>query len=126
MISMGRQWLILGFTVGKMLVAIGAVAHILACSWYALGGAVSDNSWLDIAGIKDASFQVQHSAFACRMPSFALPSCLMFLARSTGTVRNCAGKWDQGTSTRSSGFCLRLLHLRCIRLAVSNTWPLET
>ena len=61
-ISMGRQWLILGFTVGKMLLAIGAVAHILACSWFALGDAVSDSSWLDIAGIKNASFQIQQTS----------------------------------------------------------------
>ena len=60
---MGRQWLILAFTVGKMLVAIGAVAHILACIWFALGDAVqsaAQTSWLEIAQIKDATFSIQY------------------------------------------------------------------
>lgn len=38
-ISMGRQWLILAFTVGRMLLAIGMVAHIMACIWFGLGQA---------------------------------------------------------------------------------------
>jgi hypothetical protein len=38
-ISMGRQWLILAFTVGRMLLSIGMVAHILACIWFGLGQA---------------------------------------------------------------------------------------
>ena len=62
---MGRQWMILAFTVGKMLVAIGAVAHILACVWFALGDTVSSfdtgpPSWLQLARIQDASFQIQY------------------------------------------------------------------
>ena len=36
---MGRQWLILAFTVGRMLLAIGMVAHIMACIWFGLGQA---------------------------------------------------------------------------------------
>ena len=39
-ISTGRQWLILAFTVGRMLLAIGMVAHIMACIWYGLGKAL--------------------------------------------------------------------------------------
>ena len=38
-ISTGRQWLILAFTVGRMLLAIGMIAHIMACIWYGLGKA---------------------------------------------------------------------------------------
>ena len=72
-ISMGRQWLILGFTVGKMLVAIGAVAHILACIWFGLGDSISaatGNSWLNIAKIDTESFEIQyiHSLFWILLP----------------------------------------------------------
>ncbi|CAE7225657.1 CNGA3 [Symbiodinium sp. KB8] len=61
-ISLGRQWLILSFTVGKMLLVIGAVAHILACIWYALGDTISKerDSWLQIAQVGDAPFQTQY------------------------------------------------------------------
>ena len=61
-ISLGRQWLILAFTVGKMLLVIGAVAHILACIWYALGDTISQerDSWLQIAQVGDAPFQTQY------------------------------------------------------------------
>ncbi|CAJ1350250.1 unnamed protein product [Effrenium voratum] len=63
-ISMGRQWLILAFTVGKMLLAIGAVAHILACAWFGLGASLSDGSrlsWIDLAGIKDLPPAIQYA-----------------------------------------------------------------
>ena len=43
-ISMGRQWLILAFTVGRMLLAIGMVAHIMACIWFGLGQACDSAS----------------------------------------------------------------------------------
>ncbi|CAE7667573.1 CNGA3 [Symbiodinium sp. CCMP2456] len=61
-ISLGRQWLILAFTVGKMLLVIGAVAHILACIWYALGDTISQerDSWLQLAQVGDAPFQTQY------------------------------------------------------------------
>ena len=66
-ISMGRQWMILAFTVGKMLVAIGAVAHILACIWFAVGDTVQSagqhRSWLEFAGItreQGATFEIQY------------------------------------------------------------------
>ncbi|CAE7946924.1 Cyclic nucleotide-gated cation channel alpha-3 [Symbiodinium microadriaticum] len=66
-ISMGRQWMILAFTVGKMLIAIGAVAHILACIWFALGDTVQSagqhRSWLEFAGItreQGATFEIQY------------------------------------------------------------------
>lgn len=64
-ISMGRQWLILAFTVGRMLLSIGMVAHILACIWFGLGQAVSESngggSWIDVLLIRNSSGYVQYS-----------------------------------------------------------------
>eukprot|EP00439_Symbiodinium_sp_Y106_P038439 s1443_g4.t1 len=66
LISMGRQWLILAFTVGRMLLTIVMVLHILACTWWGLGKAVSSpgppamNSWIDIADIWHLSGQAQY------------------------------------------------------------------
>ncbi|CAJ1432771.1 unnamed protein product [Effrenium voratum] len=62
-ISMGRQWLILTFTVGKMLMTIFMVAHILACSWFGLGKVVSgmgSSSWIDIADVQEATLSIQY------------------------------------------------------------------
>lgn len=42
---MGRQWLILGFTVGKMLVTIGLVTHILSCIWFGVGQYATGAAW---------------------------------------------------------------------------------
>lgn len=53
-ISMGRQWLILAFTVGRMLMAIGMVAHILACTWFGLGQAC----WCDGNGIVNQTMKL--------------------------------------------------------------------
>jgi len=53
-IATGNYSLILTLTVGKVVVSIATVAHILACIWYALGQSVSNSSersWLDLAGI---------------------------------------------------------------------------
>jgi len=64
-ISMGRQWLILAFTVGRMLLAIGMVAHIMACIWFGLGQAVSETngggSWIDVLLIRNSTGYVQYS-----------------------------------------------------------------
>ncbi|CAJ1452717.1 unnamed protein product [Effrenium voratum] len=63
-IAMGRQWLIVFFTVGRMLMAIGLVAHLLACLWFGLGQAVSESSggksWIDMAGITQQPGMVQY------------------------------------------------------------------
>ncbi|CAE6961578.1 HCN4 [Symbiodinium natans] len=63
LISMGRQWLILAFTVGRMLMTIMIVLHILACSWFGLGEAVStwgQKSWIEWAEISDLDGQTQY------------------------------------------------------------------
>eukprot|EP00434_Breviolum_minutum_P015551 symbB.v1.2.013694.t1/scaffold974.1/size359025/1 len=72
-ISMGRQWLILAFTVGKMLVTIGMVTHILCCAWYGLGKYITDTgerSWLDLAQVppNDLGLQYAHAATWILLP----------------------------------------------------------
>ncbi|CAE6961564.1 eag [Symbiodinium natans] len=63
-ISTGRQWLILAFTVGRMLLAIGMIAHIMACIWYGLGKAVAEtsdiDSWIELASITNSTGYVQY------------------------------------------------------------------
>lgn len=73
-IAMGRQWLILAFTVGKMLMAIGLVTHILTCLWFWLGKLVHEEgirkSWLDLANVTelDLGLQYAHSASWILLP----------------------------------------------------------
>ncbi|CAE7277002.1 Hcn3 [Symbiodinium necroappetens] len=63
-ISTGRQWLILAFTVGRMLLAIGMIAHIMACIWFGLGKAVTEtsdiDSWIELALITNSTGYVQY------------------------------------------------------------------
>ncbi|CAE6961557.1 CNGA4 [Symbiodinium natans] len=65
-ISMGRQWLILLFTIGRMLMVIGGVTHVLACIFFVVGKAVSESenlemgSWIEIAGIATAQPSIQY------------------------------------------------------------------
>ncbi|CAK9082661.1 unnamed protein product [Durusdinium trenchii] len=73
-IAMGRQWLILAFMVGKMLMAIGLVTHILTCLWFWLGKLVHEEgirkSWLDLANVTelDLGLQYAHSASWILLP----------------------------------------------------------
>jgi len=72
-ISMGRQWLILAFTMCKMLVTIGMVTHILSCIWFGVGKYVSgtgQRSWLDLAGVSelDLGLQYVHAATWILLP----------------------------------------------------------
>lgn len=72
-ISMGRQWLILAFTMCKMLVTIGMVTHILSCIWFGVGKYVSGTghrSWLDLAGVSelDLGLQYVHAATWILLP----------------------------------------------------------
>ena len=65
----GKYWLILAMTVGKVVLAIAAVTHILACIWKALGQSVSNSareSWLDLAGIRSLGLQphVSHGQYS--------------------------------------------------------------
>eukprot|EP00913_Durusdinium_trenchii_P026681 g25034.t1 len=61
-IGLGQQWLILAFNVCRMLASILLTAHLLACSWFAVGTAVSGfrESWIDLAEIWPEAGHVQY------------------------------------------------------------------